>query len=145
MNMPPLVKLSMPRSLNSARACATSTLLHDPRHRQSLGPRGPHINHFAEKPFRVRFQSAVAHTLTLLAGKKRDDIRVPSVDGEPPPDGAIGRTEHSGNFLYRTSQSPRMFGQSLNCIEPPARQMPIAIRDCHQVRDRPGGELALDH
>ena len=138
MNMPPLVKLSMPRSLNSARACATSTLLHDPRHRQSLGPRGPHIDHSGEKPFRVRFQSAVARTLTLLAGQKCDD-------GEPLPDGAIGRTEHSGNFLYPTSQSPRMFAQSLNCIEPPARQMPIPIRDCYEVRDRPGGQLALDH
>jgi hypothetical protein len=38
-----------------------------------------------------------------------------------------------------------MLGESLNCIEPAARLMPNGIRNCHQIRDRPGAELALDH
>jgi len=98
-------------------------------------------------PSSVRNQAsvAVAHSLTLLARQERDDIRIPSVNGQPAPDSAIGSTEHFGNFLDPSSQSPRVPGESLNCIKPPAGQVPIGIRYPHQIGDRTGRELALDH
>jgi hypothetical protein len=51
-------------------------LLDDPRYWQSLGARDPHIDHLAEKPFRVRLQSTVAQTLTLLPRQEGDDRKI---------------------------------------------------------------------
>jgi len=67
-----------------------SSTIHDTGNRS--GPRGPDIDNFADKPFRVRPQSAAAQTLTLLARQKRNDIRIFPVDREPTPDGRWHRT-----------------------------------------------------
>ncbi len=72
-------------------------------------------------------------------------IRILPVEGKLTPDGAIAGTEHFGYFLDPMSQSTRMLGKFLNRVEPPARLMPVAIRDCHRVRDRSGSQLALCH